>query len=240
MVEPELIKKIQGLKTIKPNKNWASLTKSQILGAEKPALNPFLIFKPAYAGLVVVFILFGVFGVAQNALPGDFLFPIKKITEKSRAFFVSESEKTDFQLKLTSERLEDLSRIAQANQVEKLSFALKEFSATKAEAEKEVANSIKNKSEEEAVKIAKKVAPEIKEINEKEGEVLASLGLEPTEEGTGEGAEKTIVEILINDAANSSLTEEQEDDLAKIIKHYEEGDYQGALELYLTGSLNNN
>jgi len=235
--EAEIIKKLQGLKEIKPNRHWVSLTKSQILGIEKPAISPFFIFKPAYAGLVVVFILFGVFGIAQNSLPGDFLFPIKKITEKSQAVFISEAEKPNFQLKLTSERLEDLSRIVQANQVEKLSFALKEFSATKAEAEKEVTNSIKSKPE-EAVQIAKKVAPELQEINEKEGEVLASLGLEPTEEETGEPAEKTIVGILINDAANASLTEEQEDDLAKIIEHYENGNYQGALELYLTGSLN--
>lgn len=238
MIEAEIIKKLQGLKEIKPNRNWVSLTKSQILGVEKPTLNPFLIFKPAYAGLVVVFILFGVFGVAQSSLPGDLLFPIKKITEKGRAVFISEAEKPNFQLKLTSERLDDLSKIAQANQVERLSFALKEFSATKAEAEKEVSNSIKNKSEEEAVKIAKKVALEIKEINEKEGEVLASLGLEPTKEGAGESTAKTIVGILINDAAHSSLTEEQEDDLAKIIEYYENNNYQGALELYLTGSLN--
>jgi len=61
MIETEIIKKLQGLKEIKPNRNWVSLTKSQILGVEKPTLNPFLIFKPAYAGLVVVFILFGVF-----------------------------------------------------------------------------------------------------------------------------------------------------------------------------------
>jgi len=35
MTEKELIGKIRGLRQIRPNRDWVSLTKSQILGEEK-------------------------------------------------------------------------------------------------------------------------------------------------------------------------------------------------------------
>ena len=125
----------------------------------------------------------------------------------------------------------------EGNQVSKLSSALKELSASKSEAKKEVVNSIKNKPE-EAVEIAKKVAPELQEINEREDQVLASLGLEPVQEETGEPTEKTVIEVLIQDVENSSLTEEQENDLAKVKELYDNENYQGALDSYMIRSLN--
>jgi len=241
MTEKELIGKIRELHQIKPNQDWVVLTKSQILRTEKPVFSPFAIFSPAKAyscaGMVFVLLLVGIFGFAQNSLPGDFLYSIKKITERSQAVFVSGDEKPIFQFKLANNRLEELAKIAQANQVNKLSSALKEFSAAKSEAKKEVVNSIKNKPE-EAVEIAKKVAPELQEINEREDQVLASLGLEPVQEETGEPTEKTVIEVLIQDVENSSLTEEQENDLAKVKELYDNENYQGALEFYLTSSLN--
>ena len=241
MTQAEIIKQLQGLKEIKPNQDWVVLTKSQILRTEKPVFSPFAIFSPAKAyscaGMVFVLLLVGIFGFAQNSLPGDFLYSIKKITERSQAVFISESEKPNFQLKLTSNRLEDLARIVEANQVSKLSSALKELSASKSEAKKEVVNSIKNKPE-EAVEIAKKVAPELQEINEREDQVLASLGLEPVQEETGEPTEKTVIEVLIQDVENSSLTEEQENDLAGVKELYDSENYQGALDSYMISSLN--
>jgi len=108
MTQAEIIKQLQGLKEIKPNQDWVVLTKSQILRTEKPVFSPFAIFSPAKvyscAGMVFVLLLVGIFGFAQNSLPGDFLYSIKKITERSQAVFISESEKPNFQLKLTSNR----------------------------------------------------------------------------------------------------------------------------------------
>ena len=240
MTQAEIIKQLQGLKEIKPNQDWVVLTKSQILRTEKPVFSPFAIFSPAKAyscaGMVFVLLLVGIFGFAQNSLPGDFLYSIKKITERSQAVFVSGDEKPIFQFKLANNRLEELAKIAQANQVNKLSSALKEFSAAKSEAKKEVVNSIKNKPE-GAVEIAREVAIELQELNEKEVRVLASLGLEPVKE-SGELTEKTMIEILIKSAEDASLTEEQENDLAGVKELYDSENYQGALEFYLTSSLN--
>lgn len=234
MTEKELIGKIRELRQIKPRKDWVYLTKSQILGREqKIELTPFFTFlKPAYAGLVFVFVLVGIFGFSQNSLPGDPLYLIKKITEKSRAVFISEEGKSGFQLKLTSERLDDLAKVVEANQVGKLSPALKEFTAAKFEAQKELAKTIQNKSETEAIKLAKKVAPELKAMNEKEGRVLSSLGLEPTQEADTP-AEKTVVELLLKDLENATLNEEQQGLFTEAKADYEKGEYWSALEKIL-------
>ena len=237
VTEFELVKKIRELKAIRPNQNWVSSTKTQILGQESvvqpEGLNifNFLYFKPAYAGLVFVFVLIGIFGISQNSLPGDPLYLIKKITEKSQAVFISEEGKSAFQLKLTSERLDDLTKVVEANQVGKLSPALKEFTAAKAEAQKELAKTIQGKSETEAIKLAKKVAPELRVMNEKEGQVLSSLGLEP--EQTEVSAEKTVVELLIKDLETASLTEEQANLFSQAKADYENGEYWQALEKIL-------
>jgi len=105
--ETDLVKKIQGLKQIQPDKDWIVSTKTQILG-EEPKVLFFPYFKPVFAGLIVFVMLFGSFGFAQNSLPGDLLYPLKKVTERGQAIFVSEEEKPGFQLKLTNERLEEL------------------------------------------------------------------------------------------------------------------------------------
>ncbi len=238
MTEKELIGKIRTLRQIRPRKDWVVLTKSQILG-EEPKVLFFPFFKPAFAGLVAISILFGIFGFAQNSLPGDSLYSIKKITEKSQAVFVSEEELPKYNLEIVSKRLEDLNKIAETNQVKKLAPALNEFEATKVVAKGIVSETIKNKPEAEAIKIAKKVALKLSEINEKEEKVFTSLGIEVEQEINNEPAEKTVIELLVKDARNSSLTEEQEKDLVKIEQLINSENYVEALELYLTSaSLN--
>ena len=241
MTEAELIKKIKELKTIKPRKDWVLLTKSQILGEEKPKFELFPFFKLAYAGLFFLLLLAGLFELSQGALPGDPLYSLKRITEKAQAVFVSKEEQPKLQLELTNKRLEELNKVAEANQVKRLAPALSEFETTKITAKKEVVNFIKNKSEKEAIKVAKDIAPKLNEVNEKEKKVYATLNIESTEganQTADQTAEKAVVEILIKDAKNSTLTEEQKADLVKVEEYYKSGDYQGALNLFMTGSLN--
>ena len=105
MTEKQLIAKIKELQQIKPSNDWVILTKKQILEEEKPVSDfSFISFireiqrgerfifqhKPAFATFLVLAILFGLFGFAQNSVPGDTLFSIKKITEKSQTVFISE------------------------------------------------------------------------------------------------------------------------------------------------------
>ena len=238
MTQNELIGKIRELRQIKPRKDWVLLTKSQILGQEEtPKFELFPFFKPAYAGLFFLLLLAGLIEFSQGALPGDPLYSLKRITEKAQAVFVSKEEQPKLQLELTNKRLEELNKVAEANQVKRLAPALNEFETTKIAAKKEVVNSIKNKSGKEATKVAKDIASKLNEVNENEKKVYATLNIESTG-GVEQTAEKAVVEILIKDAKNSTLTEEQKTDLVKVEEYYKSGDYQEALNLFMTGSLN--
>ena len=239
MTEAELIKKIKTLKEIKPRKDWVVLTKTQILGnvEVRPQLFLFPFFKPAYAGLFLFLLLIGLAEFSQGALPGDPLYSLKRISERTQSVFVSKEEQPKLQLELTNKRLEELNKVAEANQVKRLAPALNEFETTKIAAKKEVVNSIKNKSGKEATKVAKDIASKLNEVNENEKKVYATLNIESTG-GVEQTAEKAVVEILIKDAKNSTLTEEQKTDLVKVEEYYKMGDYQEALNLFMTGSLN--
>ena len=238
MTQNELIGKIRELRQIKPRKDWVLLTKSQILGQEEtPKFELFPFFKPAYAGLFFLLLLAGLIEFSQGALPGDPLYSLKRITEKAQAVFVSKEEQPKLQLELTNKRLEELNKVAEANQVKRLAPALNEFETTKIAAKKEVVNSIKNKSGKEATKVAKDIASKLNEVNENEKKVYATLNIESTG-GVEQTAEKAVVEILIKDAKNSTLTEEQKADLVKVEEYYKSGDYQEALNLFMAGSLN--
>lgn len=239
MREKDLIGKIRLLRQIKPSKDWVILTKSKIF-EEEPKISPFAFLfqfrlKPALAGVLSFLIIFGIVTQTQNALPGEKLYSIKKITEKVRTAFVSEKEKPKAGLDLAEKRLEELDEITQKNLVKNLSTGIREYKLAKNEVNKEVSN-LKNKSTNEAIRIAKDMAPGIKIINEREEKIFASLEIKPEE--TVEPAIKVIIELLIQDVKKATLTDEQKIDLEKIEEYYNNGDYQAALELYLTSSLN--
>ena len=232
MTEKELIGKIRELRQIQPSKDWVSLTKSQILGKEDKYNNLISVFqilfsKPAYAGLVVVFVLFGLFGFSQNSLPGDLLYPIKKITERSQAVFVSEEELPKYNLEIANKRLEELNEIAQTNQVKKLAPAISEFQANISEAAKSLAK-VKGQDVEKIVAQTKKLEENKKKVEE----VLATKILSQETEESLISFYKTQAEMLINDLGNQTLTEEKEEILNQMKKLFEEEKYLETLELY--------
>lgn len=232
MTEKELIGKIRELRQIQPSKDWVSLTKSQILGKEDKYNNLISVFqilfsKPAYAGLVVVFVLFGLFGFSQNSLPGDLLYPIKKITERSQAVFVSEEELPKYNLEIANKRLEELNEIAQTNQVKKLAPAISEFQANISEAAKSLAK-VKGQDVEKIVAQTKKLEENKKKVEE----VLATKILSQETEESLISFYKTQAEMLINDLGNQTLTEEKEEILNQMKKLFEEEKYLETLGLY--------
>jgi len=229
MTEKELIGKIRELRQIQPSKDWVSLTKSQILGKEDKYNNLISVFqilfsKPAYAGLVVVFVLFGLFGFSQNSLPGDLLYPIKKITERSQAVFVSEEELPKYNLEIANKRLEELNEIAQTNQVKKLAPAISEFQANISEAAKSLAK-VKSQDVEKIVAQTKKL-----EENKKKVENVLATKIE-TEEY--DDALAQLVESQIKDLEERTLTEEQMKILAEAKELYQAGNFAEALEKIL-------
>src|SRR3989338_5497345 len=121
MREKDLIKQLKGLKEIKPRKDWVLLTKSQILsepGRELETKISVFHWKLAFAPMISVFIVIGLFGFANSTVPGDFLFPVKKVTEVVQVgLSLTSAEKSEVHLRLANRRLEELSEIAEANKV---------------------------------------------------------------------------------------------------------------------------
>ena len=94
MNEKQLIRHFKELREIRPRKDWVLLTKNRILGesAFVPlsgttagngifSFFPLFRYKLAFAPIISVLIIIGLFGFAQKTVPGDTFFSIKKITE---------------------------------------------------------------------------------------------------------------------------------------------------------------
>ena len=222
MEDKDLIFELKRLNQIKPDKEWVVLTKKRILGEAKPSL-PYLFFKPAYAFLTLALILLISLPVfAQFSLPGHPLYPIKKITERAKSYFVPEKEKPAYQLELVQKRLEELKILAEKNETTKLPSAFKEVKETASQATKNLVKSkpIDPKVLEKSVEVAK-IKKEI------ENKVLATnLGIEEKEDPI-----KTMVEIIISDFEGRSLTKEQKEIFEKAKLNYQQGNFEEALIL---------
>ena len=225
--EKELIGKLKELRQIRPQKDWTFVTKTRILGAEPTTgftLFPYL--KPAFAGFVCIFMVMGGLYIAvKNSLPGESLYAIRRIAHQGEAFFVSESEKPAFQLKLANDRLEDLAKAPGKN----LAPTLDEFQANISQAAKELAKMDATTSNPVAIK---KIAEETKKLEENKQKV-ESLGvvIDGTEEW--DNVLQTIVGNLIEDLEQRSLTEDKEEVLSQMKELFEQENYSDALELYL-------
>jgi TolA-binding protein len=231
MTEKELIKKIRGLREIKPRKEWVFLTKSQIFG-QKPVsrmrasaiLEVFpriFQYKPVLVPVLAIFFLIGIFGLSQNSVPGDILYSVKKMTEKGQAFFVSDVNQPEYQLGQTNRRLEDLSRIAEQNQVKKLAPAIDEFQKTLSQATQNL---------KESPELNKEIIDQAKKIVESKEKIEETLG---TQIGETEELENIIKELVgreIKDLENRTLTEEQTKLLEEAKEFFNAGDYSQALD----------
>jgi hypothetical protein len=216
ITEKEVIEKVRLLKQIKPEKKWVFLTKEKILG--KPIFFPFL--KPAFAGLLFILILFG---LSFTSLPGEPFYLIKKLVERGQTVFVPEEERPKLELELANKRLEELSKIAEKNDVKKLAPAINEAKESVAQATK---NLVKSK------KIDREIAKKALELEKRKQEVEKVLGTKIIEEVT-EDPTMLVAKYLIEDFENRTLTEDQKQILEKAKGYFENGDFTKVLELLL-------
>ncbi len=243
--ETELIKDLEKLRNIKPRKDWVVLTKKEILGeSEAPSFNfsggfssLFARYKAATAMLVVVGLLLGTFGFAQTALPGDTLYVLKKATEKTRLALAPENERPNLQLSYANEKLENLVRIAQTNQVNKISPTIDEYQNNLAQATESLSRV--KKSDIERVKEIVERTKEIEE-NKRRAEVLGvvieeSEGIDKVvaEISKDEEVAKKVIEEEIEEMESRVLLEEEKKNLEKIKEYYQEGRYDQALRLLI-------
>ena len=239
MTEKDLIRKIENLKEIKPEKDWVVLTRRQILGDwQKPSLAEgvlevfrvlpwiFREHRPALATLVFLGLIVGSFGFGQMALPGDPFYPIKKLTEKAAYFLVAKDQQPQAHLEMANKRLDELTTIAKNNQVRNLAPAINEFKASLSQA----ANTLKRVDG--SSKLTKEIIRESEKLIENRGKVEA-LGVTVGETPEMNEALSQLVEREINSLEGRSLSEEQQKLLEQAQEDYQKGDFNQALEKLL-------
>ena len=243
MTEKDLIKQIKQLKDIKPRSEWASLCKSQILNSKletnsnfqnnefsKPVsdfgfrISDFLFGlkiqkRLAYSFATLLFICVGLVGFAQYTMPGDLLFPVRKITEKSEATLVGQTKIKQNVANLNN-RINDLVKVAQEGKKDNISPAINEVSENAGV----LAKNLKDNSIAES---------DIKEIVASLKVLAAVPGTDAEDIPEVKNLYQTIVENQIADLQELTLTKNQEEILLEVEKLYEEGKYIEALEKIL-------
>jgi len=194
------------------------MTKDKIL-TEKVRAELFPFFKPVYAGLFCLLFVIGLFDFSQEALPGESLYYLKKVSERGEVLLASIEEKPRVRLELANRRLEELNQIAEKNQVRKLASAIGEFQANVSEVAKDLSRM--KEIDQEFVDQTKKL-----EQNKQKVEETLATKIE-TEEL--DGALASVVEREISDLEERSLTEEEKGLLEEAKQDFEGEDYSEAL-----------
>lgn len=229
MQEKDLIKQLKGLKDIKPNHNWAVSLKSEITGnlgkISILELLPRLIYAKslAYVALTVFAVAIGILGISTTALPGDLLFPVKKIAERSQASLLSSSQPEN-SLQIANKRLKDLTVMVKENK--DVESAKREYSESVSAAVVAIANAPSTNF--------KNIAAEVKILdnNKRSLETMGVIMLEESNELNN--ALAPLIENEINELNKiTNLTLDQEFRLVEIKSHYKKGEYTASLEKIL-------
>ncbi len=237
MNEEKLVNQIKELKTITPNSDWVLANKKELLGEEK-SMNWNLLFKTTLVG-ASAFMFLAVLNISKNALPGDFLFALRKLGEKKSIVFSTPEERSLRSFELASKRLEELSLIAQNNEVKRISPAINEFQSTMEDVTREISRIYVTDQEINEDLIEK--ANELEEAKETVSRVLASefggeaydqyeIGIARLKIKAAEDSVKQLRLIVLTEEDHNKLDEiSSELELAK--KHLDNEDYYSAFEI---------
>ena len=239
ITQAQLIGQIKTLKEIKPRKEWVILLKSQILTESTATAKTrvvgqqtklagimdilsavFIQRKLAYAFAVILFLIVGVFGFAVNTVPGDLLFPIKKISEQSQAAL---SGQTNLQnnVAILNSRINDLVQIAKEGRTDNIPSAISEVNAKASE----LAQNLKDNPTQNAETL-KEIINSYKTLANIPGtDLTASPGINDLA--------RTLAQDEIADLNKTTLTDNQKDSLTQAEDLYNQGKYTDALEKIL-------
>jgi len=233
ITQKQLIESLNQLKEIKPNKEWASLLKAQILAEEKQVVSTPATFagvmdtlkfvfaprKLTYSLATILFLFIGLFGFAGYTVPGDMLFPVKKIAEQSTAALSGQTTINKDVAKLNN-RINDLVTVAKEGKTNNLSSTISEISANA----KELTQNLKDSPAD--TETIRNIATSLKTLADVPGTDIA-------ENSDVKDLCQTLVESQIAVLQNTTLTEEQQTTLSEIEDLYEQGEYADALEKIL-------
>ncbi|MBU4274832.1 hypothetical protein KKE19_03390 [Patescibacteria group bacterium] len=231
MQDKQLIAKLQELRQIKPRKDWVVSLKKEIVGEQSRTtvfnVLPRSIFQHqlAYVTITVFAILIGLFGFAQNTVPGDLLFSVKKITEKSQGALLTSVDQPNYNLDIVNKRMEDLTSIIKENKTSNIVSAIQEIKDGIAQVVKDMPNNANDFTS---------IATRVQKIQQtkREVEILGVIMLQESNELNNALAPLIENEIKALDQA-TNLSLEQQARLVEIKSHYEKGEYTAALEKIL-------
>ena len=241
MEDQELIQKIKELKQIRPRQNWVFSAKERVFQSE-PQYKSNILFsfrnsfqiKLAVSALLVLIV--GVLALAQGSLPGEPLYPVKRVTEGIKLAFTGQNRSMAY-LDSADNRVKELNQIAQSNQTSKLPVALQES----ANALNKAATNISPKtidgqdSSQQVAQVIKKVIDINQNLSQVENKlhidipakkVLADKASNLIQEGTESSTSSyylaQIVKEEIQSREQTSLTEEGQKCLNLAKKYYNE------------------
>jgi len=172
-----IIRKIKNLQRIRPNTSWLerqrSFLLSEIARSQEPVKErrPFLvfplfnfskIFRPAFAVAFSVIVLvsslgtIGLISAAQNSLPGDTLYPIKTVLEKTQFSFTADpANRTMLSMKFATQRIDEFSQlIDKPEKKADIQKTVKKFTEQMTTVREEI-NNLKEKNAQKAAEVAK-------------------------------------------------------------------------------------
>jgi len=123
MEEKDIIQKLQILRQIKPNRDWANWLKANILQTKpqnslynKPKIKLAVFsfvskYQKTLVPSLLAFFFVCSFAFAQTTLPGSVLYPIKTLTQNTKIYLASENTKPVVRLEIAKAKMEDLSKV---------------------------------------------------------------------------------------------------------------------------------
>lgn len=180
--------------------------------------------KPAFVFAALAFVVLGGVGykISQNSLPGDVLYSVRSIIEKTTI-----SSDPLASLEVAQLRLADLKKVVEENRVKNLSFATKEFNQSVAQVSKGFLLLV----EKEPAK-ALQASRELVQLQKDKAQIEQLLGVSigGKEVSSLENTTRILVEAELNDLVTRTLSEEQKELLEQAIIAYQAVDYEQALE----------
>ncbi len=235
MKEKDIIKNLKKLRKTSPEKDWVLSNKRELLGEDFSYFSAFsdfsknLVFlhKFATASFLLMATFIGVGVYAQNSLPGDTLYSLRKVTERAQFTFKS-GDVAVLSFEVAERRLDDLDRVVKNNFSKNLAPTINEFQDSVSEAARNVRLG--------DVKDVEAFAKRIEKMEERK-ERIQSLGIE-----VGENKELNLLKgemickntsDLIEFIETRTLTKQQEEILLIAKELFEEKKCQEAEEKIL-------
>jgi len=173
-------------------------------------------------------LIVGVFGFAQRTVPGDLLFPVKKISEQSQATLTGQTGLKQDVATLNS-RINDLVQVAKQGRTDNIPSAISEVNADVSQLVKNLKNNPVKDSQ-----TIKEIASSLKTLADVPGTDLSG-------NSDVKDLYQTIVQSQLADLQKTTLTDGQEIALTEAEDLYNQGKYADALEkILLINDTNNN